>query len=83
MKLENRCTKKVRRSALIRRAPREHLKRQHIFDLEQQDRRGYEAQPQERAEVQVWENVAAWPEDRTEAMFIFANSPHRISNDRS
>jgi metal-responsive CopG/Arc/MetJ family transcriptional regulator len=56
--------RKMNRSALIRRALREHLKRLHILELEERDRRGYETRPQEKAEVKVWEDAAAsWPED--------------------
>jgi metal-responsive CopG/Arc/MetJ family transcriptional regulator len=55
--------RKVNRSALIRRALQEHLKRLHILDLEERDGRGYEAQPQKKAEIKTWENVAAWPKD--------------------
>ena len=55
--------KKMNRSALIRRALEEHLKRLHELDLEAQDRRGYQAHPQRAEEFSVWEDVAAWPED--------------------
>jgi len=55
--------RKVNRSALIRSALQEHLKRLHTLDLEERDRRGYQAQPQNRAEVQAWEDAAAWPEN--------------------
>ena len=54
---------KVNRSALIRRALQEHLKRLPVLDLEEHDRRGYEAQPQREREFRVWEDAAAWPED--------------------
>ncbi len=53
----------VNRSALIRHALQEHLKRLHILELEERDRRGYEARPQTKAEIKAWEDVAAWPED--------------------
>jgi hypothetical protein len=55
-------TRKGKRPALIRRALQEYPKRLHVSDLKEQDRRGYEAQPQEKGEVQVWEDAAAWPE---------------------
>ena len=55
--------RKVNRSALIRQALQEHLKRLHTLELEERDRRGYEAQPQKRAEIKAWEDAAAWPED--------------------
>ena len=54
---------KVNRSALIREALQEHLKRLHVLDLEQRDRRGYEAKPQRIEEFRAWEDAAAWPED--------------------
>ena len=54
---------KVNRSALIRQALQEHLKRLHVLDLEKRDRRGYEAQPQRSEEYRVWEEAASWPKD--------------------
>ena len=54
---------KVNRSALIRQALQEHLKRLHVLELEERDRRGYQAQPQERKEARIWEKAAIWPED--------------------
>jgi len=54
---------KVNRSALIRQALEEHLKRLHIRDLEERDRRGYLAKPQRQEEYRPWEEAAAWPED--------------------
>lgn len=54
---------KVNRSELVRRALRDHLGRLRIADLEQRDRRGYEAQPQRTEEYRPLEEAAAWPED--------------------
>ena len=54
---------KVNRSALIRLALREHLKRLHLVELEERDRRGYQAQPQRIEEYRPWEEAASWPED--------------------
>jgi metal-responsive CopG/Arc/MetJ family transcriptional regulator len=54
---------KVNRSALIRQALEEYLKRLHIRDLEERDRRGYLAKPQRQEEYRPWEEAAAWPED--------------------
>ena len=54
---------KVNRSALIRQALQEHLKRLQIRDLEERDRRGYLAKPQRQEEYRPWEDAAAWPED--------------------
>jgi metal-responsive CopG/Arc/MetJ family transcriptional regulator len=55
--------RKVNRSALIRQALREHLSRLHLTELEERDRRGYLAHPQQVEEYLPWEGVAAWPED--------------------
>jgi len=55
--------KKVNRSALIREALHEHLKRLQTQELETMDRRGYLAQPQRVEEFRVWEDTAAWPKD--------------------
>lgn len=54
---------KVNRSALIRQALQEHLKRLQDRDLEDRDRRGYLAAPQVSKEYRAWEGIAAWPED--------------------
>ena len=54
---------KVNRSALIRKALEEHLKRLKVLDLEERDRRGYLAQPQSPDEYLGWESIAAWPKD--------------------
>jgi metal-responsive CopG/Arc/MetJ family transcriptional regulator len=54
---------KVNRSALIRQALQEHLRRLRTLDLEERDRRGYQAQPQRLEEYLPWEETAAWPED--------------------
>jgi metal-responsive CopG/Arc/MetJ family transcriptional regulator len=54
---------KVNRSALVRQALQEHLKRLRELELEEQDRRGYMAQPQREDEFRIWEDAAAWPED--------------------
>jgi metal-responsive CopG/Arc/MetJ family transcriptional regulator len=54
---------KVNRSALVRQALREHLRRLHVLDLEERDRRGYQVRPQRIEEYLPWEEVASWPED--------------------
>ena len=53
---------RVNRSALIREALREYLKRLRTRELEVRDRRGYQQRPEAAAEVAGWERVAAWPE---------------------
>jgi metal-responsive CopG/Arc/MetJ family transcriptional regulator len=55
--------RRLNRSALIRQALQEHLKRLHVLDLEARDRRGYQAQPQRLEEYRPWEEAAAWPEE--------------------
>ena len=64
LKATDRAAKRqrVNRSALIRHALEEHLKRLRERELEEQDRRGYMAQPQLEEEFRVWEDAAAWPE---------------------
>lgn len=52
---------RVNRSALIRQALQDHLRHLRELELEEQDRRGYMAQPQRADEIRVWED-AAWPE---------------------
>jgi len=54
---------KQNRSALVREALRQHLRRLEILELEQRDREGYVRIPQDLAEAQMWEAVAAWPEE--------------------
>lgn len=55
--------RKVNRSALVREALREHLRRLEIRTLEERDRDGYLRQPQSEEEEHLWETVAAWPEE--------------------
>jgi metal-responsive CopG/Arc/MetJ family transcriptional regulator len=52
---------KLNRSALIRDALREHLKRLEIGELEERDRKGYETAPREDHELSAWESEAVWP----------------------
>lgn len=54
---------RMNRSALIRHALEEHLKRVRVLELEERDRRGYQAQPQRVEEYRAWEEAAAWPEE--------------------
>lgn len=53
----------VNRSALIRDALREHLRRLRVRRLEESDRAGYERHPDSFEDFAVWERVAAWPDD--------------------
>ena len=52
---------KLNRSALVREALREHLKRLEVRSSEQRDRAGYARHPQSREESDLWEAEAAWP----------------------
>ena len=54
---------KVNRSALIRDALREHLRRLSIHEQERRDREGYTRHPIARDEFGVWDRVTAWPDD--------------------
>lgn len=65
LRAADRAAKRVRlnRSALIRDALREHLKRLQIRELELRDRRGYREHPDTSGDLLAWERVAAWPED--------------------
>lgn len=54
---------KVNRSALVRAALRQHLKRARIADNETRDREGYRRLPQEADDLAAWEGAAAWPEE--------------------
>ena len=53
--------KKKNRSALVRDALREHLRRLEVAAEEERDRQGYARQPQTRDEALNWEREAAWP----------------------
>ena len=53
---------KVNRSALMRDALREHLRRLDIRTREDRDREGYARQPRDGENLGAWESEAAWPE---------------------
>ncbi len=53
---------RVNRSALVRVALGEYLKRLETRELEARDRAGFEAHPEASIEAADWERVAAWPE---------------------
>ena len=53
----------LNRSALIRAALRQHLQHLKTIELEDLDRAGYTANPQDAAEVLLWEAEAAWPRE--------------------
>ena len=52
---------KRNRSALVRDALREHIRRLEIRALEERDREGYSTQPRAREESLTWEAEAVWP----------------------
>ena len=52
---------KRNRSALVRDALREHLRRLEVRAHEERDRRGYSKQPPVSGESLLWEAEAAWP----------------------
>lgn len=54
---------KRNRSALIRDALREHLRRLEVRALEERDREGYKKAPPGSDESLAWEAEAAWPEE--------------------
>lgn len=51
------------RSALMREALREHLRRLEQRAQEERDREGYAKQPQQIEESRRWEQEAAWPDE--------------------
>ncbi len=51
------------RSALVREALREYLRRLELRASEVRDRQGYSRQPPADAEARGWESEATWPEE--------------------
>jgi len=51
------------RSALVRDALREHLRRLELRASEERDRQGYSRQSQADAEARSWESEATWPQE--------------------
>jgi metal-responsive CopG/Arc/MetJ family transcriptional regulator len=54
---------KRNRSALVRDALRQHLRRLELRACKERDRQGYSRQPQADSEARGWEAEAAWPEE--------------------
>ena len=52
---------KRNRSALVREALREHLRRLEVSSKEKRDREGYLKQPQTHEESNLWEAETMWP----------------------
>ena len=63
LKAADRAAKQTRRnrSALVRDALREHLRRLEVRTLEERDRAGYAKRPAALDESRAWEAEAAWP----------------------
>lgn len=57
-----RLTKRSR-SALVRDALQEHLRRLEIRAMEEREREAYRRQPQSAEEVRLWTGVAVWPDE--------------------
>ena len=51
------------RSALVRDALREHLRRLELRAREERDRQGYSRHSQADAEARAWESEVTWPEE--------------------
>jgi metal-responsive CopG/Arc/MetJ family transcriptional regulator len=54
---------KRNRSALVRDALREHLRRLELLASEERDRQGYSRHPPIDGETRDWEAEATWPEE--------------------
>ncbi|HEU5350988.1 MAG TPA: ribbon-helix-helix protein, CopG family [Terracidiphilus sp.] len=54
---------KQNRSALVREALREHLRRAELRALEERDRAGYARRAAAHSEAGLWEAEAVWPEE--------------------
>jgi metal-responsive CopG/Arc/MetJ family transcriptional regulator len=54
---------KTNRSALVRDALREYLRRLDVQAKEERDRQGYSRKPHARDEALAWEAEAAWPRE--------------------
>lgn len=54
--------RKVNRSALVREALRAHIKGLRIRELEEREKKGYQAKPDSLDDWDVWERELVWPE---------------------
>ncbi|MGC2618280.1 MAG: ribbon-helix-helix domain-containing protein [Acidobacteriaceae bacterium] len=52
---------KRNRSALVRDALREHLRKLEIRAMEEQEREAYRRQPQTKEEIHFWDGEPVWP----------------------
>ena len=55
--------RQVNRSALVREALQQHLKRLATGERERRDREGYQSRPVGLGEFGLWDKVAAWPDE--------------------
>lgn len=55
--------RQVNRSALVREALREHLKRLATQEREERDQKGYQQHPSDLSELSAWDTVVAWPDE--------------------
>ena len=53
---------RVNRSALIREALREYIRRLRACEIEARDRQGYRRRPDAAGDAAAWEREASWPE---------------------
>ena len=65
LRAADRAAKRIKRnrSALVRDALKEHLRRLELRASEERDRQGYSHHPQAEAEARGWESEATWPEE--------------------
>jgi len=65
LRAADRAAKRLRRnrSALVRDALREHLRRLEVRASEERDRQGYSRHSQAEAEARDWESEATWPDE--------------------
>lgn len=54
---------KRNRSAFVRDALRQHIRRLEVRQMEERDRQGYAAERQTQNESHAWEAEAVWPEE--------------------
>lgn len=54
---------KRNRSAFVRDALRQYIRRLEVWQMDLRDRRGYTAEPQTKNELNFWEAEAVWSEE--------------------
>src|SRR5277367_2149293 len=73
---------KRNRSALVRDALREHLRRLELRASEERDRQGYSRDSRADEEARSWESEATWPQEWPEARFGSTSLPRATRNGR-